>query len=80
MTGRKRIEVLGPGCARCKETFRVVQHVIEAEKVDADVVKDESIERILALGVMATPVVVVDGRIVVSGRIPKADELRQLLR
>jgi small redox-active disulfide protein 2 len=79
MTDRKRIEVLGPGCARCKETFRVVQHVVEEEKIDADVVKDESIERMMALGLMATPGVVVDGKIVVSGRIPKAEELRQLL-
>ena len=79
MTDRKRIEVLGPGCARCKETFRVVQHVVAEEKIDADVVKDESIERMMALGLMATPGVVVDGKVVVSGRIPKAEELRQLL-
>jgi len=79
MTDRKRIEVLGPGCARCKETFRVVQHVVAEGKIDADVVKDESIERMMALGLMATPGVVVDGKIVVSGRIPKAEELRQLL-
>ncbi len=80
MSERKRIEVLGPGCARCRETFRVVQHVVEEEKIDADVVKDESIERMMALGLMSTPGVVVDGKIVSSGRIPKAEELRQLLR
>lgn len=79
MSERKRIEVLGPGCARCKETFRVVQHVVETEGIAADVVKDESIERMMALGLLATPGVVVDGRILVSGRIPKAEELRQLL-
>ncbi len=79
MMDRKRIEVLGPGCARCKETFRVVQHVVEEEKIDAEVVKDESIERMMAIGLMATPGVVIDGKIVVSGRIPKAEELRQLL-
>ena len=74
-----KIEVLGPGCARCKETFRVVRHVVEQSGVDAEVVKDESIERMMALGLMATPGVAVDGRIVVSGRIPKADEVRRLL-
>lgn len=74
-----KIEVLGPGCIRCKETFRVVRHVVEQAGLDAEVVKDESIERMMALGLMATPGVAVDGRIVVSGRIPKADEVRELL-
>jgi small redox-active disulfide protein 2 len=74
-----KIEILGPGCTRCKETFRVVQHVVEQARFDADVVKNESIERMMALGLLATPGVAVDGKIVVSGRIPKADEVRQLL-
>ena len=79
VTSRRKIEVLGPGCTRCKETYRVVQHVVEQEQVDVDLVKDESIERMTALGLMATPGLVIDGRIVVSGRIPKAKEVRQLL-
>ncbi len=74
-----KIEVLGPGCIRCKETFRVVTHVVQQAGLAAEVVKDESIERMLALGLMATPGVVVDGKVVFSGRIPKADELRQIL-
>ena len=74
-----KIEVLGPGCTRCKETYRVVRHVVEQSGLDADVVKDESIERMLALGLMATPGVAVDGKVIVSGRIPKAEEVRQFL-
>lgn len=75
----KKIEVLGPGCARCRETFRVIRHVVEQSGADAEVVKDESVERMMELGLMATPGVAVDGKIVVSGRIPKADEVRRLL-
>ena len=74
-----KIEVLGPGCTRCKETYRVVQHVVEQAGLEVELVKDESIERMMALGLMATPGVVIDGRVVVSGRIPKADEVRHLL-
>jgi small redox-active disulfide protein 2 len=74
-----KIEVLGPGCTRCKETYRVVRHVVEQSGLDADVVKDESIERMMALGLMATPGVAVDGKVIVSGRIPKAEEVRQFL-
>lgn len=75
----KKIEVLGPGCSRCKETFRVVQHVVDQAGLAVELVKDESIERMMALGLMATPGVVIDGEIVVAGRIPKADEVRHLL-
>ena len=75
----QRIEALGPGCTRCKETFRVVQHVVDAAGLDVEVVKDESIERMMALGLMSTPGIVIDGIVVLSGRIPKAEEVRQLL-
>ena len=76
---QKKIEVLGPGCMRCKETFRVVQHVVEQAGLPIEVIKDESIERMMALGLMATPGVAIDGKVVISGRIPKAEEVRQLL-
>jgi small redox-active disulfide protein 2 len=75
----KTIEVLGPGCPRCKETFRVVQHVVESAGLNWNVVKNESVQRMIELGVMATPAVVVDGGVAISGRIPKADEIKQLL-
>lgn len=79
MSPQRKIEVLGPGCTRCKETFRVVQHVVQQGGLDVEVVKDESIERMMALGLLATPGVVIDGKVVVSGRIPRAEEVRRLL-
>jgi small redox-active disulfide protein 2 len=75
----RKIEVLGPGCARCKETFRVVQHVVEETGAPFEVTKNESLERLAELGLLATPGVTIDGKIVVSGRIPKADEIRAFL-
>ena len=74
----QKIEILGPDCVRCKETYRVVQHVVEQAGLQVQVVKDESIERMVELGLMATPGVAVDGKVVVSGRIPRAEELRQI--
>jgi len=76
---RRKIEILGPGCSRCKETYRVVQQAVEADHLDVDVEKVESIERMVELGLMATPGVVIDGKVVVYGRIPKVDEIRKLL-
>lgn len=75
----QKIEVLGPGCPRCKETYRVVQHVIEEAGLPVELVKEESMERMLSLGLMATPGVAIDGKIVISGRIPRAAEVRQVL-
>lgn len=75
----KMIEVLGPGCARCLETFRVVKHVVESAGLTCEVVKNESVDRMVEVGLLATPGVVFDGRVVVSGRVPKADDLKLLL-
>jgi small redox-active disulfide protein 2 len=79
MAIQKKIEVLGPGCTRCKETLRVVRHVVEQAGLEIDVVKDESIERMMVLGLLSTPGVAIDGKVVISGRIPKAEEIRDLL-
>jgi small redox-active disulfide protein 2 len=79
MSEIRKIEVLGPGCSRCRETFRVVDEVVRADGLAFEVVKDESIERMMALGLMATPGVAVDGKVILSGRVPKPDEVRRLL-
>ena len=73
------IEVLGPGCPRCQETYRVVQHVVESAGLTCSVIKNESIQRMVELGLMASPGVAFDGTVVISGRIPKAEEVRALL-
>ena len=75
----QKIEILGPGCARCKETYRVVRHVVEDAGINIEVVKEESIERMMALGLMATPGIAIDGKVVLNGRIPKAEEVPALL-
>lgn len=73
------IEILGPGCPRCHETHRVVQHVVDEAKLDCLVQKNTSIDRMVELGVLSTPAVAFDGRVVLSGHIPKAEEVRKLL-
>lgn len=75
----KVIEILGPGCARCHETHRVVRHVVEQEKMDCRIEKNESIQRLMELGVLRTPAVAFDGRVVHQGSIPKAEDIRRLL-
>jgi small redox-active disulfide protein 2 len=73
------IEILGPGCARCHETDRVVRQVVDEDGLGCLVQKNESIDRMVELGVLRTPAVAFDGRVVHQGSIPKAEDVRRLL-
>jgi small redox-active disulfide protein 2 len=75
----KVIEILGPGCARCHEAHRVVRHVIDQAGMECLVQKNESIDRTVELGVLRTPAVAFDGRVVHQGSIPKSEDVRRLL-
>ena len=70
----KKIEVLGPGCARCKQTAEVVRRALSsiglAEGRDFSIEKIEKPTEIAARGVLMTPGVIVDGKIVSTGKIP----------
>jgi predicted thioredoxin/glutaredoxin len=57
----------------------VDRHVVEQAGIDCLVQKNESIDRMVELGVLRTPAVAIDGKVVLSGRIPKAEEVRRLL-
>jgi small redox-active disulfide protein 2 len=75
----KVIEILGPGCARCKETHRLVMRVVEEAKLTCSVQKSESIDRMVELGLLQTPAIAIDGRLVHQGSIPKAEQVKRLL-
>jgi small redox-active disulfide protein 2 len=74
-----RIEVLGPGCARCVKAHKVVEQVVCDSGLDVEVVKVEDFDRMLELGVVATPAVVVDGVVKMVGKIPEPSAIRALL-
>jgi len=73
------IKVLGPGCANCKNLERVTREAVDGLDLDATIEKVEDYAAIMGYGVMSTPALVVDERVVVSGRVPKVAEIRQLL-
>lgn len=64
------------GCARCRETERVVRHVVEQLGIGAEVEKVHDFEAIADAGVVPTPAASIDGVMMVSGRIPKSDEVQ----
>ncbi|MGJ8454452.1 thioredoxin family protein [Pseudothermotoga sp. U03pept] len=75
----KKIEVLGSGCARCKQTTKVMEMAVKELGIDAVVEKVEDINEIVNRGVMATPAVAINGKIVFSGKIPSLEEAKALL-
>lgn len=78
MSHVKVVEILGPGCPRCKATFEVVKRVVEEAGLPCQVVKNESVHRMVELGLLATPGVAIDGKVVIFGRIPKPEEVRSI--
>jgi len=73
------IKVLGPGCPKCKSLDKITRDVVEENGINATVTKVEDIMEIMKYGVMSTPALVVDEKVVVKGRVPSAEEIRQLL-
>jgi hypothetical protein len=59
------IKILGPGCPKCKTLEQLTRDVVSKNKIDATITKVEDI--------------VIDGKVVVKGRIPSAEEIKQLL-
>lgn len=74
------IKILGPGCPKCKSLEKATREVVEKNNIDATITKVEDIMDIMAFGVMSTPALVVDGKVVVKGRVPSNDEIAKLLR
>jgi len=73
------IKILGPGCAKCKTLNKLTHDVVEKNAINATITKVEDIMEIMKYGVMSTPAIVVDEKVVLKGRVPSADELKQLL-
>ncbi len=73
------IKVLGSGCAKCKKLETVVNEVVREEGLDAVVEKVTDLDQILSYGVMSTPALVIDEKVVASGINPTKDKIKQLL-
>ena len=71
----KRIEVLGPGCYTCYLLEQAVREAVALAGVEAEVVKVTDYGRILAHGVIHTPGLVIDGRVVSAGRVPSPQSI-----
>lgn len=73
------IKVLGPGCARCKTTYQVIEKVIRENNLDIRLKKVDDIMEMMNYNIMTTPAVVVDGEVKMKGQVPSESDVKKLL-
>ena len=75
----KDIQVLGTGCANCRATVQRIEDAARAKGVEIQLTKVEDMPSIVGYGVMATPGVVVDGKVVHAGGVPRKEVIETWL-
>jgi small redox-active disulfide protein 2 len=73
------IKILGPGCSRCKTLEKEVINTLAELNIVADVSKVEDIVKIMEYGIMHTPGLLINGKVIMSGRIPSPSEMKEIL-
>jgi len=75
----KKIEILGTGCPKCKKLTELTMEAAAQLNMECNIEKVEDINKIMAYGVMMTPALVVDGKVMVTGKVPSVEELKKLI-
>ncbi len=73
------IKVLGTGCLKCKTLEKAIRDAVTELNIDANVTKEEDIVKIMGYGIMQTPGLVINEKVMVSGRVPSMNEIKQLI-
>ncbi|MCU7801350.1 MAG: TM0996/MTH895 family glutaredoxin-like protein [gamma proteobacterium symbiont of Lucinoma myriamae] len=74
-----KIQIAGPGCAKCQATEAVIRKVCTEMEVEADIEHLTNPAEFAKLGVMFTPAVVLEGKVVESGHVPSEEKVRELI-
>ena len=75
----KKLQILGPGCTKCRMLSDHTEEAAKALGLEYTIEKVSNIDDIIAFGIMATPALVVDGEVKVSGRVPTAEAIKAFL-
>lgn len=70
---------MGPGCAKCKTTFSIIEKVLKENNIEAKLTKVDDIMEIMKYNIMSTPAVVIDEAVKIKGHVPTETEIKQLL-
>lgn len=74
-----RLQILGTGCPKCRMLTEHTRRAAQELGLDCEIEKIEDLDRIVEFGVVATPALVVDGEVRVSGQVPTTGRLREIL-
>ncbi len=74
------VKILGPGCPKCKKLEKQTIEAVNELKLDAQVTKVEDIVEIMNYGIMRTPGLVINEKVILSGRVPSMNELKNILQ
>ncbi len=75
----KQLLILGTGCAKCAKLYEATEQAAKEAGIPYEINKVSDLKQIMALGVMMTPALVVDGNLKVAGRVPSVEEIKKLL-
>ena len=75
----KRIQILGTGCPKCRKLAENAEEAAKEMGIEYELEKVTRINDIMGFGVMVTPALAIDGQVKVSGKVPSADEIKQML-
>ncbi len=75
----KQLLILGAGCSKCSKLYDVAEQAAKEVGVSYEMNKVTDLKQIMALGIMATPALVVDGNLKVAGRVPSVEEIKRML-
>jgi small redox-active disulfide protein 2 len=73
------IKILGTGCAKCKKLEELTRRAVEQSGIQATITKVEDITEIMKYSVMSTPALVVNEKVEIKGRVPTAEEIKEVL-
>ena len=75
----KVVKVLGPGCPKCNDLYRLTEMVARQMGLDCQIEKVTDIRQITSYGILMTPALVVDGEVKVTGKVPSPEDLKEML-
>ncbi|MHA1167066.1 MAG: thioredoxin family protein [Candidatus Hodarchaeales archaeon] len=76
---KKKIEILGSGCAKCKKLEQHVKKAVKELSIDAEIIKVTDIDEITEKGVFFTPALVINDELKVTGKVASIEEIKKLL-
>lgn len=75
-----KLQILGTGCAKCRKLYALATQAAQEMGLACEVVKVEGIKEIVAMGVVSTPALAADGKVLFAGNLPTLEKLKEYLQ